>query len=73
MNTETQDHIIERRARRVAKAQGYSLVKSRARDPRSYQFGGYMIVDDHLNAVVAGGSPLAYSMTLDDVVDWLEE
>lgn len=63
----TDDKVRENRLRRAAERQGLRIIKSRRRDPRAIDYGGYMIVDIQLNAVVAGelNSPMA--MSLDEV------
>jgi hypothetical protein len=63
--------VRENRLRRMAKRQGLMVVKSRRRDPRAIDYGGYMILDARTNLVVAGGSPQAFSLDLDEVEDHL--
>lgn len=58
----------EGRARRLLKSRGYSLVKSRRRDPRAVDYGTYLIVD-HRDMVVAGGDG-PFQMHLADVEAW---
>ena len=65
------EKVRENRLRRAAGRQGLRLSKSRRRDPRAIDYGGYMIVDTSTNAVVAGASPIAYNMNLDEVEDFL--
>lgn len=48
---------------------GYQLFKDRSRNWSLHHQGGYMIVDYHINGVVAGAD---YDLSLDDVIDWLE-
>lgn len=55
----------------MAERQGLTLTKSRRRDSRAYDFGGYMLIDSHTSGLVLGGSPFAYSASLDDVEDYL--
>jgi hypothetical protein len=63
--------LRERRARdRVARL-GYQLKKSRGRDCRQPNYGGFMIVDPEHNWVVAGGDPFVFSLDLADVEAWL--
>jgi len=50
---------------------GFSLTKSRSRTPESLEFGGYMISDPFMNAVVVGGHPWAFSLDLDEAEAWL--
>jgi hypothetical protein len=62
----------ENRLRRMAERQGYTLKKSRRRDPRAIDYGMYVIVNPMTNTVVAGeattGRP---EFSLDDVEEWL--
>lgn len=60
----------EDRLRRMAKRQGLTLCKSRTRDIRARDFGGYMLADLN-NIVVAGGNPYAYSMAINEVERYL--
>lgn len=64
------EKIRENRLRRMAHRQGLRVYKSRRRDPRAIDYGGYLIADDR-NRVVAGDS--SYSMDLDDVERYLSE
>ena len=59
------------RLRRALKRQGRLLIKSRVRNPRAPDFGGFMIVNMAANTVEAGeiGSPLALS--IDEVEAWI--
>jgi hypothetical protein len=41
-------------------------------DPRALDFGGYMIIDAATNHIVAGATPNAFNLTLDDVEKYLE-
>lgn len=45
--------IREDRLRRMARRQGYQLVKNPRRDPRATDYGTYMLVNPDTNAVVA--------------------
>ena len=67
----TDEKVLENRLRRIAERRGWRLEKSRRRDPNAVDFGGYMLVDDMKNAVIAGGDPFAYSLDLSQVEDWL--
>jgi predicted DNA-binding transcriptional regulator AlpA len=62
--------IRENRLRRMAERQLLKLLKSRRRDPRAYDFEGWMICDLN-NNVVAGGHPNAYGMSIDEVEEYL--
>lgn len=68
-----EDKVRENRLRRMAARQGLRLEKSRRRDPRALDYGGWMIVDLRSNAVVAGGSPIPFRLSLDDVEAWLTD
>lgn len=59
----------ERRLRRLARANGMRLMKSRCRTPSRVDYLGFMLVDDR-NCVVAGAGAFAFSMQLDDVEAW---
>jgi hypothetical protein len=63
----TAEKIRENRLRRMATRQGLHLVKARWRDPRALGYGGYMIVDDSPNALVADCT------NLDQVEAWLTD
>ncbi|HWK18748.1 MAG TPA: hypothetical protein VNR66_14950, partial [Solirubrobacteraceae bacterium] len=58
MPTTTAERTREQRLRRMADRQGLRLEKSRTRDPRAIDYGGWMIVDLATNAVVAGTGAL---------------
>lgn len=55
----------------MAERQRTVLQKSRSRDVRAADYGGYMLVDGDTNAVILGGDPFAYSATLDEIEGWL--
>ena len=38
-------------------ASGVPVQKSRRRDPRAFDFGGYMVIEPSRNVVLCGGSP----------------
>jgi hypothetical protein len=65
------DKVRENRLRRVAERRGMILQKSRRRDPKAIDFGGYMLIDAETNGAILGSSPVAYSATLDEVEAWL--
>jgi hypothetical protein len=67
----TADKIRENRLRAAAWRQRYQIMKSRRRDPRALDYGGYMIVDPHNNSVEAGGMGDGFQMTINDVEKWL--
>jgi len=67
----TAEKVQENRLRRMAERQGYVLQKSRRRDPRAIDYGGYMVIDRVHNWVVFGGEPRSYSASLDAVEAFL--
>jgi hypothetical protein len=72
MATDIDEKVRENRLRRAAERQGLKLVKSRRRDPRALGYGGYMIIDPDLNAVVAGELDSSQALDLDQVEAWLD-
>jgi hypothetical protein len=66
------EKVRENRLRRMADRQGMRLVKSRTRDPRAVDYGGYMLVDLATNGVVAGTGAIGRPhWSLDDVEEFL--
>lgn len=65
--------IQENRVRRMAERQGLTLSKSRRRDPKALDFGGYMLINASTNTVVAGSDPSPYSLSLDEAEGWLND
>jgi hypothetical protein len=63
--------VREQRARRAAKRQGLELVKSRRRDPRALDYGGYMLVDASTRRVVYGYGYNHFGPRLSDIETWL--
>lgn len=59
--------------RRLAARRRLKLTKSRSRNPDGLTFGGFMIVDAETNSIVAGGSPVPYFLSLEDVEAWLAD
>jgi len=68
-----EEKVLENRLRRTLNRRGYVLHKSRRRDAKAFDFGGYMIVDGNSDSVVAGSTPRAFSMSLQDVEAWLKD
>jgi hypothetical protein len=69
---DTAERVRENRLRRMADRQGLRLVKSRRRDPRAVDYGGYMLVDQATNTVVAGAGALGRpAWDLDQVEEYL--
>jgi hypothetical protein len=70
--TANPDKTRETRLRRMAERQGFTLHKSRRRDPRAIDYDRWMIVDPYINGAVAGTAHTGHpNFTLDDVEDWL--
>ena len=65
------EKVRENRLRRMARRQGYALVKSRSRDPRAMDYDRWMINDPDSNTVVAGELSSPRAMTADQVEAWL--
>jgi len=59
------DQQRESRLRRMAEREGLALSKSRRRDPQAIDYGGWMVVEPFMNAVVGGASPYPYSWSLE--------
>jgi len=58
----------EKRLRRAAARQGLRLSKSARRDPAANDYGKYRVENPRQgDAIVAGGAPYAYSLSLDEV------
>lgn len=64
--------VRENRVRRVASRRGMEVQKSKRRDERAIDFGGYMLVDTASNSVVMGGDPHPFSASLEQIEEWLE-
>ena len=67
------EKIRENRLRRMAGRRDLQVQKSRRRDERANDFGLYRIVDAFSNVVVAGAHPFDYSLSLDEIEEWLNE
>lgn len=63
----------EARLRRAVQRQGYSLHRSRRRDPRATDYGTYMIVNPETNTVEAYGLSNGYGLDLEDVARWIND
>ncbi|MFC9342885.1 hypothetical protein ACFT0G_06170 [Streptomyces sp. NPDC057020] len=66
---ETAEKTREIRLRRAAKRQGLTLHRSRVRDPRALSYARYRLERD--GHVIAGGDGTGYSMTMDDIEQYL--
>ncbi len=63
--------VRENRLRRVADRQGLRLLKSRRRDPRAVDFGGYMLVDAITNGAVLGSGSFSFQADIEEVEAYL--
>ena len=70
---EVAEKVLENRMRRALKRRGMRLVKSKRRDPKAFDFGGYMIINAENNTVVCGTDPMAFSLSLDNVAQYVDE
>ena len=61
----------ESRLRNDCERHGWRLMKSRRSEEGNTGSGGFMIVESLTGAVLAGGRPRAFSMTIDEVKDYL--
>lgn len=69
---ETNEITREKRLRRAAARQGLRLAKSSRRDPYAKEYGKYRVENPRQGgAIVAGGKPYNYSLSLDQVEDVL--
>lgn len=73
MNTNEQPCIATgeevKRLRRLAAKQGLKV----HRKVDEYGNDGYMLSDVSIGSIVAGGSPIEYSLSYNDVLCWLTE
>ena len=63
----------EHRARRAVIRLGYSLQRSRRRNPDFPDHGLYRVIDPFQNQIIVGAWPWDYSLDLDDVESWVAE
>lgn len=61
---------MEQKLRRTLEKLGYALTKSRKHNWSYDDQGGYMIVDNSINGVVAGSH---FDLSLDDAAAWIEQ
>jgi len=64
----TDEKVRENRLRRMADRQGLRLVKSRRRDPRSLDYGKYLLIDHQY-----GGSVMAGWEDIDTIETYLTD
>jgi hypothetical protein len=67
----TSDKSREIRLRRMAKRQGLELKKSRRRDPKAVDYGGYMIIDQRTGKPVLGYDHFEFQASLEEVEEYL--
>ena len=67
-----EDKTYENLIRRATKRQGYTLVKSRRRDPLARDFGTYGVTDGTGSWVFAD-EETGYGKSLSDVAEWLTD
>jgi hypothetical protein len=66
------DKARENRLRRMARRQGLDLQKSRRRDPRALDYGGYQLIDRGSNSLVFGEiAETTFGASLDDIEAFL--
>jgi|BarGraIncu00222A_1022003.scaffolds.fasta_scaffold41422_1 hypothetical protein len=61
--------VREDRARRIAARRGYTLEKSRLRDPRAAGYGGFILSNTRGKYVILGGHD--FSATLEEIEAFL--
>jgi len=67
------DKVLEDRLRRTLARRGYTLIKSRARDPKALTYGRYLIAWGAVTADRAQCHIDGTAMTLSDVQRWVDE
>jgi len=71
--TDTALRTREARARRAAERQGLRLQKSRRRDPRAWDYGGYQLIDPYANTLVFGSAAgHGFGASLEQIERWLD-
>jgi hypothetical protein len=63
----------ERRCRYALSKLDLCLCKSRTRDTNAANYGGYMIVDASTNIVFAGGDPIPFFLSIDNVEELIKK
>ncbi len=66
------DKVKENRLRLTAERRGLKLKRSRRRDPKAVDFGGYMLVDIRTDAVVLGGGVFSFQASLEEVETYFD-
>lgn len=67
----TYEKARENRLRRIAKRQGYLLMKCRFRNPEALEYGRFWIIDPLANAIVSGFGGWNHTASLDDIEGFL--
>ncbi len=70
-NDDTSRKTRENRLRRMAERQGYQLQKSRRRDPRAVDYGGWQLTDANNWLVFGELAGRGYGASLDQVEEYL--
>ncbi len=68
-----QEDVREARLRRMLHRRGLKLLKSRRRDPKALDYGGYMVANLVSGVVVFGETPHSFCWTLDNVEKFLAD
>ena len=63
----------ERKARWRLKRLNFFLLRSRSKDPKSFEFQGYIICTSATGTNVAGILPAPFALKIDDVEKFIEE
>ena len=70
----TDEKVRENRLRRVAGRRGMRIEKSRRRDRRAFDFGGYMLIDTMGGGgIILGSEPTEYSASLELIESYLDD
>lgn len=69
-NFDRLERNAEQRVRRQARDLGFTLIKSKARNPLDVTYGGFMLAMDGVS--VAGGEGPGFMFDLDDIADYLD-
>ena len=65
------DAAVERRVRRLAQRQGFSLLFAKKRTPKIDAHGGYMLRSDETMAIVFGNKGYEYSADIEEIEAFL--
>ncbi|MDQ1743883.1 MAG: hypothetical protein QOE23_2222 [Pseudonocardiales bacterium] len=65
MADSTPDKVLENRLRRMAARQGYTVRRTRRRDPRAIDYGTYSVLSPAGEVVVEG-------LTIKQLEEWLD-